>query len=186
MKRLKRVLAAMGASLALLVASPVHAAADPPQKFPTPDPSVLPGTDTAGIDGYCPFGVRLTYLVNDEKGRATTDANGDQIQTYTGHLVVAMQNIKTGKAITFNSSGPGVVTTHPDGSYTVNTHGNDLFFTTVRNTYRGRPAVPQIYYSSGHLVFTVAAGMLNDNTAPTVAWSLTGKLTNVCLELASH
>lgn len=183
---MKRLLAAIGASLALLVVSPVHAAADPPQKLPTPDPLLLPGTDTAGIDGYCPFGVRLSFLVNDETGRTTTGPDGDQIQTYRGHLVVSLQNIETGKAITFNSSGPGAVTTHRDGSYTVDTHGKNLFFTTVRNTYPGPPAVPQIYYSSGHLVFTVAAGQLNDNTGPTLAWSLTGQLTNVCVELAAH
>lgn len=183
---MKRLLALIGAVLALSVVSPGRAAADPPQQLPTPDPSVLPGTDTDGVNGYCPFGVLLTYLVNNEQSRTITGPNGDQIQTFRGHLVVSMQNIDTGKTITFNSSGPGVLTTHSDGSYTVDTHGNNLFYTTVLNTYAGPPAVPQIYYSSGHLVFTVAAGQLNDNTAPTVAWSLTGRMTDVCAELAAH
>ena len=106
------------------------------------------------------------------------------METYQGHLVASVQNVTSGKTLEYNSSGPGSVTTHSDGSYTVNTHGGNLFYTTVRNTFAGVPAVPQIFYSTGHLVFTVAAGQLNDNSAPTVAWALTGRMTNVCAALA--
>lgn len=181
---MKRWLAVVTAVSALTIAGTAQAAADPPQPIPAPGSFVLPGTDTAGLDGYCPFTVLGTIPVNDEQGRATTEPNGDVVQTYRGHMVATLQNADTGKMVTYNTSGPGAMTTHPDGSYTVDTHGGNLFYTTVRNTYAGPPNVPQIFYSTGHLVFTVAGGELNDNSAPTVAWSLTGRLTDVCAVLA--
>lgn len=177
---MKRMLAVAAAVSALVLGNTVAAAADPPTAYPTPGPVVLPGTNSAGQDGYCAFDVRLSYLVNDEQGRTTTQSNGDVVQTFRGHLVVSLQNVETGKSLTYNTSGPGAVATHPDGSCTVDTHGTNLFYTTVRNTYVGPASVPQIFFSTGHLVFTVAAGQLNDNSAPTVAWSLNGRITDVC------
>ena len=180
---MKSTICAVASGLALLGGAGASAA-DPPQPAPPQLPFVLPGTDTAGVDGYCPFGVLFTLVVNDEHVRMTSEPNGDTVETFNGHLVASVQNVNTGKTLKYNSSGPGVVTTHSNGSYTVDTHGGNLFYTTVRNTFTGPPAVPQIFYSTGHLVFTVAAGELNDNAAPTVAWALTGRMADVCAALA--
>lgn len=183
---MKRLLAVVTAVSALMIGGTARAAADPPQPIPGESPFVLPGTDTDGPNGYCPFTVLGTIPVNNEQGRLTTEPNGDVVQTYRGHLTVSLQNADTGKTVSYNASGPGSMTTHPDGSYTVDTHGGNLFYTTVKNTYAGPPTVPQVYFSTGHLVFTVAGGPLNGATDPTVAWSLTGRLTDVCAVLAGR
>src|SRR3954447_4178689 len=118
---MKKFLAVLACVIAVAFIGAGSVAADPPQPAPPQQPLLLPGTDKAGVDGYCRFGVRLTVVVNDEHVRITKQPNGDTVETYQGHLVATVQNVNTGKTLKYNSSGPGVVTTHPNGSYTVNT-----------------------------------------------------------------
>lgn len=127
----------------------------------------LPGTNTAGQDGYCSFPVTVT-LTSDAVTRP------GPVGVTTGRGSATVRNDTTGKTLQFNVSGPGKVT-FPDGGFAVDAGGTNLFFTTVANS---APGVPTLSYTTGHLRFTVAA------SGATTAYSFTGKRTDVCAALA--
>jgi hypothetical protein len=131
----------------------------------------LPGTDTAGGNGYCPFAVSVTYTNNQQ---ARPGPNG----ITTGNATATVS--ANGKTLTYNVSGPSKATYFPDGNlHTAVAGGPNLLYTTVDSSYSG---VPQLAYSTGHVQFS-----LTDAAPPsgvTTAYSLNGSRTDVCAALA--
>ena len=169
-RALMAIVAALLGTLALLgtaqAAEPTVGSA-PTKPANCSPPGCLPGTDTAGKNGYCPFQVTITYT----GGQKPSGPNG----LFTGHGTATVTNTSNGKTLTYNISGPGTVTNNPDGSFSVNAGGPNLLYTTVANSY---PGVPQLAYSTGQVQFTVDAKGL------TTSYSLQGQRTDVCAALA--
>src|SRR5688572_28765210 len=104
----------IAAVVAGLVAATGPANADP---LPTePQTIQLPGTDTAGDDGYCPFPVTIEFFSNQQVTE-TTLPNGATEFRFTGHAEAIVTG--NGESITYNVSGPGTQTVFPDGSFTI-------------------------------------------------------------------
>src|SRR4051812_9224562 len=99
------------------------AQAAPPVTF------TLPGTDTAGSNGYCPFAVSVTYTSSQQ---VRPGPNG----ITTGHATATVS--ANGKTLTYNISGPGVATYYADTSlHSEVAGGPNLLWTTVANSYPG-------------------------------------------------
>ena len=89
---------------------------------------------------------------------------------------VTVENLATGKTLSYNISGPGTQTVYPDGTIKFDVGGPNLFWTTRANSF---PGVPQLSYTTGHLTLTVAP----DGTTP--EYNLSGRRTDVCAALAA-
>ncbi len=167
-------LAAVAAAAGLLImAGPAYA--DPPQAVVPPGTPVdLPGTETAGNDGFCKFPVHIEFLSN-QKVKETTNPDGSTSQHFTGWSNATVTNKDTGKSITYKINGPGTVTTFKDQSFAIDAGGPNLLWTSVANSFTG---VPQLAYSTGHVKVSVNAAGL------TTAYSLSGNRTDVCAALA--
>ncbi len=110
MRRLFAV--AISAGAFILAATPAAAGAPVREPVPTPPPFV--------VDGACPFGVGVQTTLNSEYTISFTDASGNPVkQITTGHLVVILSNVDSGKSLTVNLSGPSIFTANPDGSFTL-------------------------------------------------------------------
>ena len=114
---------------AVLVASlftGVPAVAEPPpdNTFVLTLPATLDGDD----EGFCAFPVRLD-IVNHQRQTDTTFADGTVVSRFRGNATVTATNENTGESRTFKANGPGTQTLRPDGSYTIETAGPNLFFT---------------------------------------------------------
>jgi|tagenome__1003787_1003787.scaffolds.fasta_scaffold20426917_2 hypothetical protein len=162
--RASRVLiaAAVTGTGALLPLAPAEAA---PQPAPQPQIVQFPGRDTAGDNGFCQFSV--TEIVT-----SSSQLRGGRV--FAGRGFATVINDLTGKSLTYNVSGPGTVTSTPDGGFAVDAGGPNLFATPVASSY---PGVPQLAYTTGHLQFTV------DGLGNTTSYSLRGKTTDVCAAL---
>ena len=159
------VAALLGAFALLGTAQAAESRATPPAC--SPGTTCLPGTDTAGNNGYCPFPVTITYTGGQKPG-----PNG----LFTGHGTATVTNTTNGKTLTYNISGPGKLTFYPNGSISsADAGGPNLLYTTVANSY---PGVPQLAYSTGRVQFTV------NPDGVTTSYSLQGKRTDVCAALA--
>lgn len=156
------IAAAVTGTGALVPLAPAQAA--PPQ--PQTQTVQLPGQDTAGASGFCQFPVTVV-LTSYQQLRGGGKFTGRGSATVTNDL--------TGKSLTYNVSGPGTVTTTPDGGFAVEAGGTNLFWTTVANSY---PGVPQLAYTTGHLLFAV------NGAGDTTSYSLSGHTTDVCAALS--
>jgi hypothetical protein len=165
-------------SLAIATAGLV-AAAGPAQADPPPTVTqnfVLEGTATAGQNGYCPFDVQVD-IVSHQRTTTTTLQDGTVVQRFTGNATATVTNPATGESITYNISGPGTLTTFPDGSFTIDAAGPNLLYTTVENT---QPAgVLPLAYTTGRVQVEV------DEEGQTTSYRLNGNSTDVCAELAA-
>jgi hypothetical protein len=168
-----RTLLAAAATIAGLVALASPAQAVPPQAEPG-EPFTLPGTDTAGASGFCEFPVEIVQAAI--KPPVETELpDGSTLVTFRGFGSATVTNLTTGKTLKFNISGPGSVTIFPDNSFAIDAGGPNLLYTTVANSF---PGVPQLAYTTGHVkVFVEASGL-------TTEYTLNGKSTDVCAELA--
>jgi hypothetical protein len=170
--KITRVLMAATAAVAGLVVSAGPALADPPptvsQSFP------LLGTDTEGENGYCPFRVDVDY-VSKQKTRVTKNPDGSETQRFTGPATATVTRFGTTNSITYKINGPGTVTTYPDDSFTIDAGGQNLFWTTLENSFEG---VPQLAYSKGHVQLSV------DASGETTEYSLSGTRVDVCAALS--
>jgi hypothetical protein len=153
------------------------AAAAPAQADPLPtEPQTieLPGTDTAGDNGFCPFAVTIQFF-SDQQVTETELPNGATEFRFTGHAEAIVTG--NGESITYNVSGPGTQTVFPDGSFTIDAAGPNLFWTSVENT---EPAgVLPLAYTTGRVRLAV------DENGQTTSYRLNGRSTDVCAELAS-
>ena len=73
----------------------------------------------------------------------------------TGSLKVSFTNLSTGTAITENATGPGKVTTHPDGSLTAVGGGHGLLILAPANAKRF--GLPTVSVTTGRLTASIAA-----------------------------
>jgi hypothetical protein len=169
MKALRVPLAAVTLVLSLVLVAP--ASADPPPRtpIPLPDPFVLPGGE------FCNFDVRVTYTNINEVFTTRTNPDGSTTFRVTGSAFATVTNVSTGKSLQFNISGPGTQTVFPDGTSVTDAHGPNLFWTTRTNSFAG---VPFLAYSTGHVTFTL------DPSGKTIAYSVSGRRTDVCAALA--
>jgi hypothetical protein len=178
MKKTRMLLAAATAIAGLVAfAGPAHAV--PPQATPAP-PFTLPGTDTAGEDGYCPFAVEIVQAAI--KPPVETDLpDGSTLLTFTGFGYATAKNVDTGKTLRFNISGPGSVTIDPPeeeggpSAFTIDAHGPNLLYTTDKNSFED---VPRLAYTTGHVQVHVLASGITDG------YELSGRSTDVCALLA--
>jgi hypothetical protein len=142
------MIAAATTAMLFGLAGPAQAAPPPTQSFTLN----LPGTDSAGNNGFCTFPVRIDE-VSHQRDNKSTGPNGATVDHFTGNATATVTNTTTGKKLSYNISGPGTVTSYPDGSFTIDAAGPNLLWTTVANSY---PGVPQIAYTHGHVQVSVA------------------------------
>jgi len=67
---------------------------------------------------FCGFKIRVTFPAAKEYLKVLKASDGSMTTLATGTLKVTFTSPSTGKAISANVSGPGKVTTHPDGTAT--------------------------------------------------------------------
>jgi hypothetical protein len=126
---------------------------------------------------YCGFQVHVGLPVHREYTKVLKAADGSMTTLTTGTVTATFTNVRTGKAITENLSGPGKVTVAPDGSATVTEKGhNGLFFLPAD---AGRFGLPTL---------TVTTGPVTEAVAPDgTITALTRRghvLVNICTALA--
>ncbi len=121
----------------------------------------------------CSFGVLGGEPIINNQVLTTfpPEPNGDIVQLATGALVFPLTNASTGKSITVNTSGPGRITIHPDGSTTLEAQGR-WFLGLIEN------APIALFISSGRVVISIAA----DGTPTLVNQS--GHVEDVCALLS--
>jgi hypothetical protein len=76
--------------------------------------------------------------------------------------------------VSYNIPGPAIVVLYPDGAFSVDATGPNLFWTLPENSF---PGVPTLSYTTGHVSFQAAA------TDKTTSYSLQGHQTDVCAVL---
>jgi hypothetical protein len=153
----------------LLLAAPAGAP-PPPVPLPTPKPVVL--------EGYCDgFTAVVTYPEFNQSIIQEADSDGTITLKITGHAQTTVTNQTTGESVTYNTSGPGTIVVYPDGGFSVDAAGPNLFWTLPEFSY---PGVPTISYTTGHVTFEV------DASSETTSYALAGgaRQTDVCAVLA--
>jgi hypothetical protein len=121
--------------------------------------------------------VRVTFPVNREYGKVLKSSDGSVVTLVTGSLRVSLTNLNTGKTITENISGPGKLTTYPDGSFTVAGKGHEAPTLTPADAQRF--GLPPLSMTAGALTISLAP----DETITSV--SLHGHvLVDVCAALS--
>jgi len=141
------------------------------------DPVSLPaGQYCQGFDALITFPDFNQYIRQE-----TIAPDGTKTWHITGHARATVTNQATGKAVSFNISGPGTLVIHPDGSFSGDVAGPNLLWTAQGNLPDSPTGVPTISYTTGHLTFAV------DASGKTTSYSLAGgqRQTDVCAALAS-
>jgi hypothetical protein len=139
------------------------------------DPRVpIGGSSTFELAGYCTFPVQVSVTSNEYIIHQSTAPDGTITDQITGNQVYTLTNETSGKSITYQANGPGTLVLYPDGAFSVDASGPNLFYTTPADSY---PGVPYISYTTGHVTFAVDASGL------TTAYSLNGRQTDVCQAL---
>jgi hypothetical protein len=127
--------ALLGVLAGVLTASPAFAGRGPKWQVEPAVPFTVPA-------GVCGFRIGVTFPVAKEYEKVLKAADGSTTILSTGSLKVSYTNLRTGKAITENVSGPGKVTTHADGSVTVAFRGHTGSFLSPGGAKQfGLPAV---------------------------------------------
>jgi hypothetical protein len=152
----------------LLLAAPASAS-DP--RLPLPNPGPLE------LVGYCEgFTVLITWTeFNQYIIRATTSSDGTTTLKITGHAQATVMNETTGKAVSYNVSGPGKLVLYPSGAFSIDATGPNLLWTLPENLV-SFPDVPTISYTTGHVTVEV------DASGQTTSYALAGgaRQTDVC------
>ena len=141
--------------------------ADPPRLSASGKPTrtpLLAGPFEVPAGVACSFGVLGGEPIINNQVLKTfpPEPNGDIVQLATGALVFTLTNASTGKTITVNTSGPGRITIHPDGSTTLEAQGRWLLgfidgpFTLFISSGRvvvsfGPDGTPTLVSQSGHV-----------------------------------
>ena len=107
-----------------LDANPRIAAIGKPTRSPVPFPERV----EFAAGEFCSFAVLLEFPVAQVIAKTfPPKPNGDVVEIQTGHVVARFTNLSTGTSITYNISGPVFITTHTDGSVTVELPGPQGF-----------------------------------------------------------
>jgi hypothetical protein len=153
-----KFLLALPLALALLMAASVQVAATGPTR------TALPAPDFLIVSDSCSFAVRIDFTRNSEYIILFRDANGDPSSAIiTGALTQRFTNLTTGKSILVNASGPGFLTTQPDGSVTLVLGGRSTVFTPGK-----------MFLNAGRIEFDASGNVTN----------ITGKSTDLCAALS--
>lgn len=121
---------------------------------------------------WCSFGVFVHDIVNNQVLKTfPPEPNGDIVQLITGNYVTRLTNTSTGKSIRVNISGPARITTHPDGSTTLEATGRWFLGEIVNAPFT-------VFISSGRVVISIAP----DGTPTLVSQS--GKVEDLCALLS--
>jgi len=173
MRRLGAVVALgvlLGLFAGVVTASTALAGRGPKWEFQPAAPFTLPAD-------FCGFKVRVTFPVNREYGKVLKSSDGSVVTLVTGSLRVSLTNLNTGKTFTENISGPGKLTTYPDGSFTVAGKGHEAPILAPADARRF--GLPPLSVTAGALTISLAP----DETITSV--SLHGHvLVDVCAALS--
>jgi hypothetical protein len=98
------------------------------------------------LPGYCAFQIDNNFFVTKEYTRTKeTLPDGTVVFQTSGALKLAATNHDTGKTLVYNISGPGTLTTYPDGSTFLVAEGLGIqFFPPAAQQQFGIPAVAYI------------------------------------------
>jgi hypothetical protein len=163
------VFAVLVASLGVVTAPQALANNDPHRVFLPSGPVTLPV-------GFCSFRTHYDIVANKEYGKITTLPDGTTIIKETGTLKIRATDVRTGKRVLLNASGPGTVTISADGSLTIDGTGHWLVFNLA--TDAAPFGLPGVMLTSGQLHETI------DPTGKLTALSVTGGSTDVCAALS--
>jgi hypothetical protein len=168
------VIVALGALLGMFggvaTAAPTLAGRGPKWQFQPAGPFTLPAD-------FCGFQIGVSFPVNQEYGKVLKSSDGSVVTLVTGSLTASVTNLNTGKTITENISGPGKLTTYPDGSFTVAGKGHEAPILTPADAQRF--GLPPLSVTAGALTISIAP----DGTFTSV--SLQGHvLVDVCAALS--
>jgi hypothetical protein len=155
--------------LGVVSAAPALANNDPHRFF-------VPAGDVDLPAGFCSFPTHYELLANKVYVKATTLPDGSVALKGTGALRFRATNVDTGTSVVLNASGPGVVTIHPDNSFTVNGQGHWLVFNFASDA--APFGLPAVMLTSGRLYEEV------DSSGALTALSVTGQVTDVCAALS--
>lgn len=158
------LVAATGIPLAVLWgAGPVSAA---PQWVPLP----VPVDQT--LTGVCEFPIFEHWTHYDEHATYTAMPDGTMVENVQGADSLQVTNVTTGTTLQLNVSGPGTLTTNPDGSGSADLRGINGF------PFGPNPVVPPYAIFHGHLQYTFnSAGALT-------SFSFDGHVTDECAALS--
>ncbi len=107
------------------------------------------------FDG-CGFPMFVEVVANNGFTTTFFDDEGNPVrQLITGRLTSAFSNLDTDERIVRDTSGPGEVTFHPDGSITLDANGNWFFFFDPGDLPSG--AVSAAFVTTGRFILSVAA-----------------------------
>jgi streptogramin lyase len=119
------VIVALGALLGMfggvMTASPALAGRGPKWQFQPSGPFTLPAE-------FCGFKVRVAFPVNKAYAKVLKASDGSMTFLSTGALKLSYTNMRTGKTVTGNASGPSKTTVFPDGSAVVAGKGHAGLF----------------------------------------------------------
>jgi hypothetical protein len=109
--------------------------ANPPQIAaigkPTRSPVLFQPNEFAAGE-LCSFAVLLEFPVNQYIAKTfPPKPNGDVVEIQTGRVVARFTNLSTGTSVTYNISGPTILTFHPDGSLTIEAPGPQVIFNFI-------------------------------------------------------
>ncbi len=172
MRRIAAI-AALGALLGVLggvvTASPALARG-PKWQFQPTGPFTLPAA-------FCGFKVKVAPLANKAYAKVLKASDGSMTFLATGTLKLSYTNLRTGKTITENASGPSKTTVSPDGSALVAATGHTGLF--LRPALAQRFGLPTVSVTAGPLTITF------DPDGHLTSLSLRGHvLVNVCAALS--
>ena len=144
------VIVALGALLGMfggvVTASPALAGRGHKWQFLPAAPFTLPAT-------FCGFKVRVAFPANKGYIKILKASDGSVVTLETGSVKISFTNRNTGKTITEVLSGPGKLTTHPDGSVTIAGKGHEPTVLSPADAKRfGLPALGVI---AGHTTISV-------------------------------
>jgi len=104
----------------VVTGTPALAGRGPKWQFAPAAPFTLPAS-------FCGFKIRVSFPVNKEYSKILQARNGSMTTLITGASTVSNTNLRTGKTITVNLSGPEKVTTFPDGSAILRAKGRSAY-----------------------------------------------------------
>lgn len=150
MRRL-RLIVALGALLGMLgglvTASPALAGRGHKWQLAPAAPVTVPAS-------WCGFKVRAKPMAK-EYTKILKTSDGSMITLTTGFASESFTNLANGKIITENVSGPGKITSFPDGSATFALKGHNGSFLSPADA--ARFGLPTLSILAGALTFSVAA-----------------------------
>jgi hypothetical protein len=94
----------------------------------------------------CGTTVAVTFPMDKEYQRVTTDAQGNQHIKVTGALKVTFTDTATGRSVTYNVSGPGNSIAYANGDFLFNATGRNFIALFPNQVI---PGLPQVFVTSG-------------------------------------